>query len=487
LPKILNRLFALLPRLWGNWISLLGSVVASIAAITILTALAIDLTSTRLNAYAAAILFLVVPTLFALGLALIPIGLLRERRRGASPPPDSIEAGLSRAFDSATMRRRVAFVVFMTALNVLIFSLVTYHSVTFMETPRFCGTTCHSVMQPEFDAYQQSPHSHVACVDCHIGSGAASTLEAKLNGLHQVWGAVTRRFSRPIPTPVRNLPPASETCSGCHHLGLTGDRLAFRVHFKDDEGNTPQVTAMLMHVGGRDPRTDEWSGIHFHASERHKIRFEVLDEKRQDVGKIQELDGERVVKEWLPPKERAGAAVREVRTMDCTDCHNRATHVYDGTPAAAVEKALATGRLDRKVPWLRHAAVAALESGKPARGDADSYFRRALADSYDREHAAARPAPAALDAAAAELAKIYLRNVYPDLNLGWNNYPSLIGHSGPDPGDTKAQCFRCHAGDHQTAEGQALGGQCEQCHEVTDKDELPTDLPDELRPLLRLP
>jgi len=35
----------------------------------------------------------------------------------------------------------------------------------------FCGQLCHSVMNPEFVAYQTSPHARVACVKCHIGPG----------------------------------------------------------------------------------------------------------------------------------------------------------------------------------------------------------------------------------------------------------------------------------------------------------------------------
>ena len=40
-----------------------------------------------------------------------------------------------------------------------------------MRTVSFCGQTCHTVMQPEFTAYQSSPHSRVECVSCHIGGG----------------------------------------------------------------------------------------------------------------------------------------------------------------------------------------------------------------------------------------------------------------------------------------------------------------------------
>src|SRR6266700_5896886 len=174
-----RALVGFLPRLWSNWITMLGTVVVSAAAVTILVALAIDLTPHGLNAYAAAILFLVMPGMMAGGLILIPIGLFFDRRRrraqqAGGADPESVQDAFEKAMQNQTVRRRVALVLLLTVLNVLIFSTVTYRAVAFMETPRFCGTVCHSVMQPEYDAYNLSPHSRVACVECHIGSGAPS-------------------------------------------------------------------------------------------------------------------------------------------------------------------------------------------------------------------------------------------------------------------------------------------------------------------------
>jgi nitrate/TMAO reductase-like tetraheme cytochrome c subunit len=493
MARIYRTLVAFLPRLWSNWITLLGSVIVSASAATILVALAIDLTSKGLNSYAAAVIFLVMPAMFGLGLIMVPVGLFFERRRPrpSSGPPNEADSALAlfgRAMESQTVRRRVGFVLLATVLNVLIFSTVTYRAVTFMDTPQFCGTVCHSVMQPEYDAYNQSPHSHVACVECHIGSGASSLFAAKLSGLRQVWGIATGNFHRPIGTPVHDLRPASETCGNCHQPNrLSGTRAAFRVHFKEDEGNTPQVTAMMLHLGGQDPRDGSWSGIHFHASTRYQVRYEVLDDKRQTVGKIQKLDGDKVVKEWLPPPDRSAAGkVLGIRTMDCIDCHNRATHVYDDTPRIGLTRAFVEGQLDRKGPWLFQTSLGVLEATSPPREQADAQFRTALEERYTRAHPQQKPSAETLDQAAHALAAVYRRNVYPAMKLSWGNYPTQIGHGGPDPGPFKGQCFRCHAGDHHTADGQELSSKCELCHEVAAKDELPDDLPDELRPLLRL-
>lgn len=491
LRKLYPLLIQFLPRLWSNWITLFGTVIVTLSALTILAALAIEQTSEGLNTYAATILFLVMPGMLVLGLLLIPLGLYRERRRHRVATSkvleaDSVLEAFARAMESPVVRRRVAFVVVMTVLNVLVFSSVTYRAVTFMDSPQFCGNTCHSVMQPEYDAYNHSPHSRVACVECHIGDGASALAKAKLNGLRQVWGVATGSFARPIGTPVHNLRPASATCENCHQPNrLTGTRLDFRVHFKADEANTPQVTAMMMHIGGQNQHSGTWSGIHSHNNGKHQIRYEYLDAKRQTVGKIQKLEGGKVIKEWLPPKSTTGPVVG-TRTMDCVDCHNRATHVYDGTPEQALTRAFAEGRLDRGVPWLYQVGRGVLSEAAPPREQAEMHFRQALEASYQRDHAQQKPSAQKLDDTARALATIYRRNVYPDMKLTWNNYPTLIGHGGPDPGGSKAQCFRCHSGEHLTAGGEELSSKCELCHEVVAKDELPADLPDEIRPLFRL-
>ena len=57
-----------------------------------------------------------------------------------------------------------------TILGVLTVSLLVGGAYTwdYTNSPAFCGTTCHT-MPPEYAAYQLSPHSRVACVECHIG------------------------------------------------------------------------------------------------------------------------------------------------------------------------------------------------------------------------------------------------------------------------------------------------------------------------------
>ena len=61
----------------------------------------------------------------------------------------------------------------MSIVNILIVAVAAYKGVEYMDSPSFCGQLCHEVMEPEWAGYQEGSHARVACVQCHIGSGAA--------------------------------------------------------------------------------------------------------------------------------------------------------------------------------------------------------------------------------------------------------------------------------------------------------------------------
>lgn len=68
-------------------------------------------------------------------------------------------------------------------------------------------------------------------------------------------------------------------------------------------------------------------------------------------------------------------------------------------------------------------------------------------------------------AAAKALVRIYDTNVFPDLRVGWGNYPNNLGH------DAFPGCFRCHDEAHKTADGKTITQDCAVCHEAVAMDE----------------
>ena len=271
----------------NNWISQLGVVVVTSATVFWLVLLPSTLRGQAPNPYMGILMYLALPGVFIGGLVLIPLGILWERRREHKsgqmpanfPPLD---------FQNRELRRLMTFVGLASFVNVIIASQLSYSAVNYMDSVSFCGQTCHTVMQPEFTAYQNSPHARVECVQCHIGPGAGWFVRSKLSGVRQVFAVTFHTYSRPIPTPVHNLRPARETCEACHWpQQYGGDRLKVISKFADDEHNTATKTVLMMHIGGGNGR----QGIHgVHMGPGVRIRYAASDEKRQTIPWVEYQD-----------------------------------------------------------------------------------------------------------------------------------------------------------------------------------------------------
>src|SRR5579863_3744281 len=135
-----------------HWLSLLGVALVATALISWLFVLPQQIRGHAENPYAGIVVFLVLPAIFFAGLLLIPVGVYLSKCQ--------IRSGLDEeTFDRKTALRRIAwFFGATTLLNILIGTQVTYRAVKHMETPQFCGGTCHT-MNPELAAYEHSPHS----------------------------------------------------------------------------------------------------------------------------------------------------------------------------------------------------------------------------------------------------------------------------------------------------------------------------------------
>jgi hypothetical protein len=487
--QMANRITAFLPRLWSNWITLFGSVLTTVAGVTMLLLQLLDLSGgrARTNPYADVLFLLTMPALFVLGLLLIPIGLWFERRRVASAPDGAtgpFDVAFRSLLENPITRSRIVFVLLATGANIVLFSLGAQKAVHYMDSQKFCGTTCHTVMQPEWESYGDARHSRVACVQCHIGPGTSWFVRAKINGLKQVWGVATGDYHRPVPSPVEHLRPSRDTCEQCHWPEkFTGNKLRIYPHYKDDQDNTPAFNAMILRVGGRNPQNGKYEGIHWHVSQNAEVRYEVLDDKRLKVGKIQVYDRGQLVSEYLPPKKTRDLPAKAVRTVDCVDCHNRATHIFDERPAFAVDRAMYAGDLDPKTPWLAKIAGDLLRETKVSRDGAPAFFRKALEDRYTKDYADVKPSREVLDRAGGAIAELWLHNNYPAMKVTWGSHKSHVGHRGE--GDEVTGCYRCHDDEHEKTlpDGttKTLGQDCEQCHEPLANEEDPAKFDESLK------
>lgn len=446
-----------------NAVSLIGVVLTTSSAITLIAFWVYDfLLSGPVHPYVGILLFLILPAFFVLGLVLIAIGIFFRRRKllaaGALP---SIYPVID--LKTPIVRNGLIFVGLATFLNVMIFGFASYKGVAYMETTTFCGQTCHTVMAPEFTAYQSSPHSHVECVECHIGPGVSWLVRSKVSGLRQVYGVAFKTYPTPIPAPVRNLRPARDTCEQCHWpQRFIGDKFLVKTNYKDDEKNTPLTTALVLKVGGRTQAGS--AGIHGrHLDDGSRISYIATDDARQIIPVVYYTDEHgktvefrsidvKVTKEQLEKGEK--------RTMDCIDCHNRPTHIFE-QPENAVDLRMSQGFISKDLPFIRKKAIELLKVNYPDREIAKARITegviRFYRDTYPEINNTKR---ALVEQSADAIAAIYARNIFLEMKVSWGVHPNNLGHND-FPG-----CFRCHDGSHTSSDGQTITNDCSACHNL---------------------
>jgi hypothetical protein len=450
-------------RLIRSPISVVGMVLTTMSAVLFLIVFLADLFGWHSNPYLGIVFFLILPGVFLFGLCLIPLGAWIERRRRARGRAPS-EVHWPRIDLNDPAQRTTAVIVFaVTMANIVIVSLAAYRGVEYMDSPQFCGQVCHTVMKPEFTAYQDGPHSRVTCVQCHIGPGASWFAKSKISGARQVLAVSFHTYSRPIPSPVQNLRPARDTCEQCHWPEkFHGDKVRRIFEFAADEKNTESVTVMQVHVGGGSERLGIAQGIHWHMNVANEVEYIATDDKRQVIpwvrvkdrfGNVREFSAEGVTPEQLAKGER--------RRMDCMDCHNRPSHPMAATPERAVDELIARGQIPRTLPFVRREAVKALKATYPTQEAAGEGISRTLRDFYRSQYPQAymsqRPD---VEKAVQATETVYRRNVFPEMNVQFGTYPNNIGHMD-FPG-----CFRCHDDNHKSKDGKAIGQDCESCHKI---------------------
>ena len=486
----MNRLLTFLPRLWANWITLLGTVVTTMSGLALLVFALLELLSTHGNPYSG-VFAVIIPMLFVAGLLIIPVGFLVERwqKKGAVPAePDAITKAFQLAVHDQRARRLILFVGALTVANVILLAAGGIRAVNYMDSAEFCGASCHTPMQPEWTAYQRSPHQKVQCVECHIGPGAGALVQAKLNGIHQLVGVITGKHSRPVPPPA-HMRSNEVTCEGCHaRTAFIGDRARVFPHYKPTKDNAAAFNAVMDHVGGVEVRTGKFVGIHSHLAPNKKISFEYLDRQHTRIGKITVVEDGKLKAEYVLPGDDGKQAPLGVRGMECIDCHNRATHRFDGTARQAVDRAMWNGELDSKQPYLAKVAVEVLEKADVPREEAESHFKLAVEAAYASLDA--RPAPAELTKAVQGIVQVYERNVFPKMKVTWNTYPDLIGHYSESDND-RVGCFRCHDGKHEAtfAGGQVkkMDKSCDLCHATLATGVAPDKLEDPIKQMVGIP
>ncbi len=457
----------LIRGMWRSPLAVMGMAMAVISATLMVIGLVMDILGLIENPYAAVATYMVLPGVMVTGLIIIPVAAYLRRRQyhKYGIAKDHLAINLS---DHKHRKWLIGFIV-VTVINVTILGVIGYEGYHFTESPYFCGVVCHQVMAPEYTAYQRSPHAKVKCVECHIGSGASWFVKSKISGLRQVVAVLTDSYSRPIPSPVEHLRPARDTCEECHWPSkFHGKKVRIFKHFTNEDQKNPTVNEMAMHIGGRNPQTGEFEGIHWHVSDNNRVTY-LANKKRTKIIKVRVERSDGTSTEYVsqsnvqePDEEYSW------RVMDCIDCHNRPTHIYQ-MPDEVVDFGLLSKRINPDIEGIREDALIALKYPYASREEAKAGIPDHLMklQKLRSEEQAAKYADD-IRKAGEYLVEGYLGNVWPEMNVTWGTYRSHLGHPNPDTfeGDVaEFGCWRCHNSDHVDAEGNNIPQDCDLCHD----------------------
>jgi hypothetical protein len=436
-------------RALKNWLTISGIIVSLGGLFAFAFLFAIDTFAHRGNPYMGILAYVVAPGFIFGGLAFAAFGAWLHARR-IRKTDLNISIDLTRPRD-----RRIATVFTIgAALFLMITALASYQTYHFSESVQFCGQVCHVPMKPEWVAWHASPHAKIDCVDCHVGKGAEAYFKAKINGVHQLKGVLTGDYHRPIETPVKNMRRAQEICEDCHWRGRDVGVLEKTFnHYLADETNTFFGVRLLMKVGGYATSYGGLPNIHWHNNPSNKVEFIATDRQRTMIPYVRFTDGAGNVTEYKSKDWTNQFAGHEMRRMDCLDCHNRPAHRFSA-PNDAVDRAMANGHIDPSIPWIKSNVVAAVIAPYATENEALEKISATLKAQYPKEPK--------IDQAIAATHAIFKTNFFPEMKADWRSYPNHIGHK------EWSGCFRCHDGNHKTADGKKTitANNCNLCHTI---------------------
>jgi hypothetical protein len=339
-----------------------------------------------------------------------------------------------------------------------------YQGFHYTESVEFCGELCHDVMNPEFVAYQNSPHAKVKCAECHIGEGVNWYVKSKISGMRQVFKYLSRTYPRPIATPIENLRPARETCEKCHWpQKFYTNNIHQEKYYLSDSANTEWDIILNMKIGADHQALGLIGGIHWHINPDVEMEYKA-NEKRDTIYWVKVKD-KKTGKETIFQDEDnmiSYAALNKIqsRTMDCMDCHNRPSHEYR-SPTFYLNNLFASRKISAAVPWLKYAAKKALYVNYTTSDSARMGISEKIMNFYKAKYPAIyRAFEKEIKNAINEIQIAFSQNAFPEMKVTYAVYPRNIGHL-----ETNG-CFRCHNEKHKSAQGKIISRDCNLCHTI---------------------
>ncbi len=199
------------------------------------------------------------------------------------------------------------------------------------------------------------------------------------------------------------------------------------------------------------------SGIH--GAHLGHIAYISTDTTHQTIHYVAKTEANGAVTEYMDTDAKH-AKVGALRTMVCTDCHNRVAHSFE-TPEKAVNRSMLAGVISPDLPYIHKESIALLKAPYASRQQAQEEIAANLARFYQTNYPQIWQAnPYKITQAAGQLTVLWSQNVFPFMQVTWGTHPNNLGHNDY-PG-----CTRCHDGSHNTASGKSISSDCSTCHNV---------------------
>ncbi|MEI6049896.1 MAG: NapC/NirT family cytochrome c [Bacteroidota bacterium] len=454
-----------LPPSSKNWLTIIGSIIAIINLLLILLLFIISTIFNKGNTNLGLFIYIILPGFLIFGLLLIPTGMFIERKRHSGSMVH--EAARLPKIDLNDPRHMNAFIIFTVTTIIILFlsTLGSFKAFHITESVEFCGTLCHQVMEPEYTAYQNSPHANVSCVECHVGSGASWYVKSKLSGLHQVYAVITKTFPTPIETPLHDLRPARETCEKCHWPEKFYARTLWtNKYFLADSLNTEWDIMLQMKTGPEYSGFGLREGIHRHINPAVNIEYISDNDKRENITYVKYTNkstGEvTVYRNESNPISDSLLSASTTRTMDCIDCHNRPSHNYN-SPTVYFDKAMLTGAISKDIPFFKKITMGILMDTFSDKDTALLKIKDSITDFYKSDYSDYYTNNKdIIDSSIVAVQKEFSQNTFPKMKVAYDHYPEHIGHLESDG------CFRCHNDAFKAENGRIITRDCNLCHSI---------------------
>ena len=359
-------------------------------------------------------------------------------------------------------------------LGFIILGVIAIQVWEYSNSVAFCSNFCHDVHPEEIDAFRDSYHASIKCVECHMGRvGTLQNILLKASHFRHLPEVIFDRYDRPLES--KTMRPANESCELCHWPpSFHGDTVREVPHFLPDDENTAQRIYLILKTAGGARERGLGVGIHWHIM--NPVEFISTAENNEEILWVRTTlpDGHTIeyndVTRSLTEEQ---IAMAETHLMDCVDCHNRVGHPFP-SPERLTDEALAEGTLDPDLPYAKKEMMNLLTAGYATQEDALAAVGEVRAQ-YEAQHPEVAETMVRQIQEADELAQFLLTQlVFEEPGVTWRDFPDHSQHK------EFAGCFRCHDGKHLSEDGQSIRLLCNICHSiplVVSAGERPPEMP----------